>query len=365
VVTIPNGYDGVLVDYVWQDKDGVRHWVHGERIPAQDPFLVTPGVYTQLYVRPRAHFNADNSYPWECAVPTTAAVEGLQSFAIVPLGTNPGPGEAGIEPNFGAGLLFAAKDAGKTVMMDYRLQLVNGKRLLYLSEEQVIGDSVCSPDPSDNNFCFATVQLGWSNLAPVFTDPAGNPCHAVAVDVEAQDIYYEQVGMTPLDPNAARMGRIQLHVPVDAVGHHFRFYYGTHDQAAIHVYKPPATFFDATTAASYEDPGVAFRTYTTDAAAPGSPYTALYFSMSNLGATISVDYVWDENGVPRLVVGEMHTLGLAPAGNAAVCSLNKPNVQEIRAVRGVSVKIRPWWRSPGGRLMHYDLDTILLPTGVL
>jgi len=365
VLSLPTGYDGALVDYVWEDTAGLRHWVQGERIPASGSFVAGPG---QLFVRPRATFNDDGSFPYAGTVPTTARVFGLRAFPVVDAdGDHPWPGEVAIEPSFGVGLMFAAPDAGRNMLVDYRLKLVDAKRLLHLSEEQVVPDSACSPDPGDPAYCFATVQLGWSGLAPVFTDPTGTPVHVIGVDLESTgSVYYETAGITPVDAETARMSRIQLHLPVGSVGHQFRFYYGTADQAAVEVYKAPATYFDDLTASCYATPGeVQFRTYRVGEAVPGSPFSALSFSMSNLGAAVAVDYVWDDGGVARLMVGELHTLGLSPAGNAAVCSLNRPNLLEIRAVRGVSLKVRPWWRTPAGRLVHYDLDTILTPTGAL
>jgi len=370
VLTIPPGCDGVIVDYVWEDTSGERHWVQGERILATDPFVVNAGVSSQLYLHPRAKFNADNSYPWGSTVQSAVHVEALQSLAVVDAnGTHPLPGEVSIEPSFGIGLVFNAADAGAKILVDYELQTLSGKRLLYLTEEQVVPGSACTPDPGDpDNFSFATVQLGWSGLAPVFTDSDGNPINVIAVDLESQtqNLYYEGAGIVAVDKDAARTARIQLRLPTSAIGHQFRFYYGTVDQAAVEVYKPPATYFDKVTADSYADPTeVRYRTYTAAEAAPGSDYTALTFSMSNLGASVSVDYVWDDSGVKRSVVGELHTLGLNTAGNAATCSLNRPKVVEVRVVRGVSLKVRPWWRTPTGRLVYYDLDTILLPTGAL
>jgi len=114
VLSLPTGYDGALVDYVWEDTAGLRHWVQGERIPASGSFVAGPG---QLFVRPRATFNDDGSFPYAGTVPTTARVFGLRAFPVVDAdGDHPWPGEVAIEPSFGVGLMFAAPDAGRNML---------------------------------------------------------------------------------------------------------------------------------------------------------------------------------------------------------------------------------------------------------
>jgi len=365
VISLPAGYDGVIVDYVWEDTNSVRHWVQGERVPAAAPFIAGPN---QLYVRPRAAHEVSGAYPFGAVVPASARVEGLIRYPVVDAdGSHPLSGEVAIEPSFGVGLVFNDRDAGREVLVDYLLAQDNTKRLLYLMEEQVVGGSACRPDPSDPTYCYATVQLGWDGLDPKFMDSAGQPVYVLAVDRDSngRDVYYDGAGITPVDVTGARTGRIEMHLPVSSVGHHFRFYYGTVDQACVEVYKAPANYVDSVTASAYADPlEVNYRTYSA-VANPSTGLTDLHFSMSNLGATVAVDYVWDDAGALRLVAGEMHTLALSAAGNDAVCTLQRPNVLEIRAVRGVSVKVRPWWRTPAGRLVYYDLDSILVPVGAL
>ncbi|MBC7289130.1 MAG: hypothetical protein H5T86_14045, partial [Armatimonadetes bacterium] len=150
--------------------------------------------------------------------------------------------------------------------------------------------------------------------------------------------------------------------PASSVGHRFRFFFTTDDQASIAVYKPPATYVDSATASCYANPAdVAFRTYTIELQQSGR--CVLHFSLSNIGCSVAVDYVYDDAGTPRQVVGELHTLAPSSTGTEALCALNYPNVLEIRAVRGVSLKGRAWWRRPSGRITHFDLDSILAPVG--
>lgn len=352
-VVIPPGYDGVLVDYVWLDNTGETHWVHGERLM---------GSATRLAVQ------ATNNPGFFCVVPRRGRAAGVRQLAEVP-GNTPSPGQVAMA-QFGVGFIFNAAEAGKTVMADYALRLVGGKRDLYMLEEQVVGSDSCTPDPSDPAYCFATVQLAWPGLDYLLVAPDPQT-RVVAVDLATPNLYWEGSGVEPLDAEATRTGRIRLHLPLSAVGHPFRFYYRTDNQACVHVYKPPSAYMDNMTALSYPTPGdLAWCTYTPVPGGPGNAYTVLLFSIGNIGVTVAVDYVYaaDENGdgTPEMhpVVGELHTLTSDGAGNAA-CALDKPGVVEVRAVRGVSVKIRPWWRTPSGRLARYDLDSILAPLGAL
>ena len=353
MLTLPPGHDGVRVDYAWVDNGGQVHWVQGERILASATSITVRPVGSGVFAQ---------------ALPSTAAVEALDAFAVLPVGTTtPQPGEVAIAP-FGLGLIFNGADAGASVVIDYQMRArANGKRELYMMEDHVVGQDLCVPDPADSSFYYASVQLAWPGLEPHLTTvfPGITGVYSVVgVDLVSGAGYWEGNGIEPVDVNAATTGLLRLHVPAQAVGHRFRFFYTTDDQASIQVYKPPATFFDSTTAASYPNPTLLrHRTYTVEV--QGSGRCLLHFSPSNIGFTVAVDYVYDDGGTPRLVAGEMHTLAPSSDGTEALCALFHPNVLEIRAVRGVSLRVRAWWRRPSGKLTHFDLDTILAPLGAV
>ncbi len=354
MLILPPGHDGVRVDYAWVDTSGGVHWVQGERILTAGTHLTVHAVGSGVFAR---------------VLPGTATAEALDELQVLAIGaTTPNAGQVAIAP-FGIGLIFSPRDAGSTVMIDYQLRLrANGKRELYMMEDQVIGADRCVMDPADPNFRYATVRLAWPGLEPHLTAAAGFGINGVfsviAVDLKEGLAYWEGAGIEPVDAEAAASGAIRLHIPVTAIGHPFRFFYTTDDQACIQVYKPPATFFDDRSAASYPDPALlAHRTYSVEMQSSGR--CLLHFSPSNIGFTVSVDYVWNDGGIMRLASGELHTLAPSSDGTEALCALFNPNVVEIRAVRGVSLRVRAWWRRPSGKLTHFDLDTILAPLGAV
>ena len=92
----------------------------------------------------------------------------------------------------------------------------------------------------------------------------------------------------------------------------------------------------------------------------------VYLSRLDAGKSFSVDYVYDDSGTERTVVGEVHRaedgLDLGPPENAYF-ELNHP-ASYIRALRGLSLKVRVVW-SEGTRVVndqivpryqYYDLD---------
>ena len=357
-VILPAGYDGFIADYAWVDStDNVVHWVHG------DQESVSP-TGAQVYVAGTSDFAQ--------VLPETAAVEGLKSLNVIWNGSPiPPPGEVTIAP-FGIGLIFNRADAGSTVLITYRLRTRDqnhSKRALYMMEDQVIGEDICSPDPADPSYRYASVQLAWAGLEPHLTTRylgIQGTFSVVAVDLVSGSGYWEGSGIEPIDVDAATTGLIRLHVPARAVGHRFRFFYTTDDQACIQVYKAPAKFLEVSTVHTANQPvssQLEYRSYVADR--PGTTPRMLWFKPNNIGSTVAVDYVINWHGRPQLVVGELHTLAPSSDGTSALCALFDPNVTEVRAVRGVSVKVRVWWRRPSGKLTHFDLDSILPPLGAV
>ncbi len=76
---------------------------------------------------------------------------------------------------------------------------------------------------------------------------------------------------------------------------------------------------------------------------PALPYTHLYFRPSEVGKTVSVDYVWLNNvGQPQVTTGETHVI--SDLSGLFGFPMNRPFVS-ILEVRGVSVKAHVSWNS--------------------
>jgi len=349
-IWLPAGYDAVRVDYGWVDTAGTTHWVQGD--------VVLVGGATNVSV------SAKSAPAFASVLPSPARCVGLKAVNLV-AGTQPNPREVCIEPTCGAGLIFNAAHAGQTVLVSYRLRCnPDGSRALYLMEEYNMAEAAAEPVSGEPDNRWVTVHLGWGGLDKLMDITEGSQTtqvHVLAVDEAGGNVYYDGTGVEPPDPEALRTGQVRLKVPTKALGHKFRFFYKTLDQAAIVVSKPPTIFYESGLPSLAALP---FQTYATTAS--GAGVTSLRFSASNLGHTVAVDYVYDADPAPGavrpvMVCGELHTLGPSSTGAEAVCSLSHPNVLEIRAVRGVSVRLRAWWRTPTGRLATYELESILPP----
>ncbi len=370
---LPAGYDGARLDYVWVDPQGVSHWVEGERLLRANQNAASQ----TMLVQPAWHHVLTPSFGFSNALTQPSRCQGLKAFTLVTTST-PQPGQVAVEANFGAGLLFNRADAGKTVLLDYTLRLVGGKRALYLAEDRTLGESISKPDDSAGgapNMAqrLVRVQLGWGNLDQLIPAVAGStPAIVLAVDLVNGQTYYSTSttgnGMLSPTPDDIRSGQVVLQVPTTAIGHLVRFFYKTADQAALEVYKPPANFLDAATAAAYSSPSdLAWRTWTP--LTPPHGGAELQFAACNVGHTVSVDYVYrdthsDGTYADRLVTGELHTLGGDSTGQHAICRLNN-TATEVHAVHGVSLRVRGWWMTPGGLLRNYDVETILPASGAM
>ncbi len=357
-----------IVDYAWRDVSGQVHWVQGEFIP------VAAGS-GRVSVAGAADFNG--------LVPGPARCVALSQLSLAVGDPTAAGTDVGIEDQFGVGLLFNltganAALAGQTVLCTYRVRLSSTnppRRDIFMVEDRSISQSQAQADPSDPTMRYVEVQLARGPLIPL----EGNT-YVVAVDAESGQLYFDQTpggpgaGIAQLSADQVREARARLHVPASDLGHRFRFFYrveGAPEEpggACIMVYKPPTHFIDeATWRAAGAPPSELYRVYSWQDDADG--FRTLIFALSNTGFTVSVDYVYDAdpgpNVDPQPVFGELHTLGPNSAGDAAICDLEMPNVIEIRAVRGVSVRVRAWWRRADGKLRHYDLDSILLPGALI
>ena len=78
-----------------------------------------------------------------------------------------------------------------------------------------------------------------------------------------------------------------------------------------------------------------------------------------------MDYTYTDldnpQGSPKRVIGELHTISIPGVAGVPSLTLSQPNVQSVVAVRGVSLKVRGWWRQERGRLQYADVDTIVWP----
>ncbi|MCX7598405.1 MAG: type II secretion system GspH family protein [Armatimonadetes bacterium] len=371
-VWVPDDYDAIRVDYGWVHLNGETHWVQADTVELQAG--PQPGTKTAYVSATRAA--ASGQPVFASVLPGSARCLGLKRMTFVG-GNAPAAGEVGIEPTCGAGLVFNAEDAGKVVVVSYRLRCnADGGRDLYMMEEYNLGEFTAQPDPNDADKRLVRVRLGWGGLDKLMDVSEGAqtvPVHVVAVDEVTLNLYYDGAGVAPPDAEALRTGQVTLRVPREALGHKLRFYYRTLDQGTIMVYKPPTVFYEDVAPFVAGPPlrtSLLFEKYgrRDRAVAPGEIETDLVFSVSNVGHTVAVDYLYDADGdvtngqvQPRMVCGELHTLGASSTGNEAMCRLNQRCVIEIRAVRGVSLRVRAWWRTPTGRLATYEIESIVPP----
>ncbi len=349
------------ISYAWLDNSGVTHWVQRESLPL--------GGANQV-----AAAGPANSGNFSNIVEGSAWATALTDFTILAPGSAVGPGEAVLD-EIGAQLLFHARDAGKTVQISYDLQVddpATGRRARELFEDQVLSDATATPDPNDATLSLVTVQLtatGLNGETVLNTGAAALNTHVLAVDLATGALYYEGQGIDPLTDIDYEKGRVTLRVPnsplaARALGHTFRFFYRTVDDAMITVFRAPEYYLPANLFAA-SDP---LRQYTVQPANAGG-YTVLDFTTGmdpvttqpvslSAGATVAVDYTYGDPNYPRRAVGELHTINI----NERQFTLNHPGVLSVIAVRGVSLKARGWWRAQTGRLQYVDVDNLVAAT---
>jgi hypothetical protein len=193
-------------------------------------------------------------------------------------------------------------------------------------------------------------------------DPLSPPVHILAIDLTDGQSYSDADGTLTLD---YVNGIVTIPTGSGCLGHVCRFYYRTLDQHSVQVTKAPSTFVPKLIASAYADQTtVNYRWYDVAWPTGTNTTTILNFPSSSVGQTVSVDYTWggDPNAVPPVlpqrVTGELHVV----ADGTFQIALNEPNVKDIIAVRGVSVKVRGWWRAQRGKLRYVDVDSCLVPT---
>ncbi len=276
-----------------------------------------------------------------------------------------------IQHESGAALTFPPNFAGARMRVNYTLRAArNGRRSLIMSEQHRI---VSSPQ----TITLVSSHIDDETALPVDLNGDGldNDTNILAVDLNTGYVYWETSGLDWIGDDATSAGRITVGetTPAPPVGDDLRFYYATFDQDVMTVQRAPASFLDWNVvdgAAQNGPPPQAdyaakqyYRTYET-AHHPSDPYTDLLFYPCYAGHSVAVDYTYiDSTGstpVKRKVRGEMHTINTEPDGTGDHhITLQHADVEEILAVRGVSLKGRGWWRAANGRLVHLDVDTIL------
>lgn len=343
----------VEVSYAWRDTASEVHYVQREIVSTAGPLTV---VAASL-----ANFSS--------IVEGTAWGSALMDYLYVGVGVPVGPGEVSLDST-GSLLLFDPADSGRQVQITYWLQVEEytyNRRAREIWEERVLSATNAVPDPGDPTYAFVIVQLtatgieGEEVLNALVNPPDGT--HVLAIDLVTGATYYENVGIDPAGGIDYDKGRVTMHVPTTALGHRFRFFYRTVDDAMLTVMKAPEWYWPWEIYGGSQP----HRAYTVDAIS-ASPYTVLNFTSgvdpvttnpvsASAGLTVSVDYTYGDPTSPSRVGGELHTINI---GTRSI-TLNQPDVLSIIAVRGVSLKVRGWWRAENGRLRHVDVDTILPP----
>jgi len=328
--------DAAELSYTWRDTSGGIHYVNGEIVYDGDPVRAKQLDLNNSIVEGSAH--------------------GLgRAYLNVQVGTGEPPLNTVYQDPYGALLSFNSDDVGRRMRVDYWLRTDadsnsprSGLRDLIMVEDRQISSA-----PQRLNL----VGTGIDGSRPLFDfEPSA---HMLAIDLNTGDAFLG--GPPPPPPPALPIqiidygrGEIWVDAP-GAEGHTLRFYYRTTDQDTITVQKAPSLFLEETPVTPSEE---LYRSYTRDDDT-AAPYTMLVFPISSAGQTVAVDYIWNDtsgsNDVIRTAVGEMHTINASDS----TIRLNNANVQSIIAVRGMSLKVRAWWRTTSGRLTYFDVDTIL------
>ena len=213
------------------------------------------------------------------------------------------------------------------------------------------------------------------DTVPLPVDLDGNTLYddtnLLAVDLNTGDIYAEGAGVEFAGEDGAGAGRVQIDADPVAVGHDVRFYYSTLDQDLVTIQIAPETFMDwnvldAAINAPVPVPEAAELFYRSYLAWPNfynNTYRDLLFYPCNAGHTVTVTYDYDEGGNIFTAISEMHTISTDKGYNENYSELHTitllhPNVEEITAVTGLSLKARAWWRAPNGRVERLDISTV-------
>ena len=372
--------NAIELSYAWRDTDGKIHWVQRERLSL--PAGPTPSntVAAAALTGTPAFDSIVEGSAWGAA---------LSDFTFVGVGSGAlAPGQFGLD-NSGAVLRFNPADSGRRIVVDYDLQTEDAtyhRRAREIWEDVLLSRSNATTDTADANYAYVTVQLSAPNvegvtplnlpLLPTAASPV--PTHVLALDLRSGGApYYETAGIDPDTGIDYKRGRVTLHVPQTSLGHLFRFYYRTVDQAMLTVLKPAERFLPAEVFAAGVAPAQLFSTdvigtspaqftvlnFLSGADPSGNPISTA------AGMMVSVDYTFIPPGgtsaAPSRVTGELHAI---PASSSQInnndgyfITLNHPGVQDIVAVRAASLRVRAWWRTESGRLQTADIDTLIPP----
>ncbi len=321
-VQILTGYDAIEISYAWRDDldpPGVVHYVDGEVVAHNTAVGAIVDAH-QTIVEGTAHGVGRIYFP----------------VSVVPGAPAPGAPVQGI---YGATLHFDPADVSAHMRVDYYLRtdpFRNDRLDLIMTEDRQMTTAAGN---------ISLVGTGIDTSQPLFAPNT----YIIAVDLNTGGIYEQGVGFDFATVEDYGRGLLTLFFanPEDVLGHTVRFYYRTTDQDMITVQKAPNVFMEEAVAG-----GTNYYTYTRNV-------DVLIFPDCTAGQTVAVDYIYDATNQYR-VVGEMHTINGNPNDpNYLTIALNNSPVQSIIAVRGMSLKVRAWWRTQTGRLTHLDVDTIL------
>lgn len=236
-------------------------------------------------------------------------------------------------------LSFPAEEAGKRVLIDYRVrdwQILreektvpdDGKVKLLFShirpDDFTIGARIATPQPVDPDVGAAVIALDLESGNRLIGHPGPPDASHVQVDY--------LTGTLTFDPSA--------------IGRTYRIHYRAVDDWTVQVSKAASEYSQSFSGA----PG--FRSFVWDGIGP-----RLFFSPADAGAEVAVDYwVQPTAGVRRPVSGEVFRLStpanLATPQEGSSISLRLPSGTQVAPgmplrIRGVSLRVRVLWTGRG------------------
>ncbi len=359
LVTFDNA-DLAEISYAWWDDIDLRtHYVDGE--------VIAPNGYVDA-----SNVDITGHHRFHRVVEGSVHGVGRQYFTVIEddpvTPVNPlALGEV-VQDITGAVLRFHPNAVGLQMRVNYTLRLEPqryDRRALLMTEEHRI---ISAPQ---------TIQLISSHIDDELALPldlGGDETSVFAVDINTGETYWEGYDIAEFEDDEAAHGIVHIDAS-GAIGHDLRFYYATTDQDLVTLQKAPAVFVDRIVVAAASVGDLLYRSYLRDDRIDGSDITDLWFEPCNAGHTVAVDYtyLYGPDAEKRTVRGEMHTINTEPYDITVASidyddvhgiTLDYDNVQEIIAVRGMSLKARAWWRTPNGRLVTLDVDTVLALTPI-
>lgn len=336
-------------------------------------------------------------------VPGDEEVWAVYEFGVAPLGSGPSPRVCAVASPYRQALLFDARDAGTKVSINYRTLREGGRRELYMQESSRI--PMPAEDPNQSNLLtMPPIKLAFAGLddeRPLLSlTPSGTREQNVYLLAVAEGsgtaLAWEAVldggaanptlTTVETDPPDARFpfrnvdftnGTVELNpyhpFVASNVGQPIRLLYRTIDDNCVQLQKAPARFAPVSattdavglaTAGWWQMVGERYKIGRRDRGAL-PPVAYLYdFSRHLEDQAVQVDYLVRPAGStsPVRVNGEVHVLAdLQDPGLGIGCVLNEPNVVGVLQVRGVSLRVCGWWRTPSGRVRMTDISGILFP----